>query len=212
MKISRAILVAVCVVAVLAAGLRAGSIWEKSKRQARALHTDDTARAVGDTITIAINENTVIANETKRDNDKQSSRTAKISGKMDLVSDGVNSATGGAFNLNNLNYQTNAETKFLGDAKYNVNRSVTDQITVTVQDVLPNGNLVVMGIRERDMHGDTELIQLSGIVRPSDINFSNIIASDKIADFRIVYRHKGMENQFTKPGWLDHFLNLVSPY
>ena len=71
---------------------------------------------------------------------------------------------------------------------------------------------MVLGTRERNMHGDLEVIEISGIVRPSDINYSNIVSSGKIADFRVVYRHKGQENDVTNPGWLAHLLNIASPY
>ena len=71
---------------------------------------------------------------------------------------------------------------------------------------------MVLGTRERDMYGDVEVIEISGIVRPSDINYFNIVSSGMIADFRMVYRHKGQENDVTNPGWLAHLLNIASPY
>ena len=47
---------------------------------------------------------------------------------------------------------------------------------------------------------------------PSDINYNNIVNSEKIADFHVVYRHKGPENNITNPGWLGRLLNGASPY
>jgi flagellar L-ring protein precursor FlgH len=194
----------------LVTALQAGSIWEKSRHAAKALHTDDTARSVGDTITISIEEKSSIANETKRDNDKNASRTASLSGSATVFK--KDDTKGTLHSLPTINYASAGETKFVGDAKFNSDRSVTDNVTVTVQDVLANGNLVVLGTRERNMHGDVEVIEISGIVRPSDINYNNIVGSEKIADFHVVYRHKGQENDVTNPGWLAHLLNLTSPY
>jgi flagellar L-ring protein precursor FlgH len=201
---------ALAVVLCMPVTLKAGSIYEKAKHRAKALHTDDTARAVGDTITIAILEKSAITNETKRDTDKKADRTGSMSGSATLYNRDKNKSV--LYALPDATVTTSGETKFTGDAKFDSNRSVTDQITVVVQDVLANGNLVVMGTRERNMHGDLEIIEVSGIVRPSDISYTNVVLSEKIADFHVVFKHKGQENQVTNPGWLSRMLNFVSPY
>ena len=190
--------------------LKAGSIYEKAKHHVKALHTDDTARAVGDTITIAILEKSAITSETKRDTSKKADRTGSMSGDITFYNKNKEKST--LWALPTAEFATAGETKFAGDAKFDSNRSVTDQITVTVQDVLANGNLVVMGTRRRIMHGDTEIIEVSGIVRPSDIAYNNVVLSEKIADFQVVYKHKGPENQVTNPGWLSRLLNFISLY
>jgi flagellar L-ring protein precursor FlgH len=190
--------------------LPAGSIWEKSRHAAKAPHSDDTAKGVGDTLTITILENSVITNQTERKTDKTASRTASLSGSATVFKS--NDTKGTVHNLPTIAYNSAGETKFDGNAQLDSNRSLTDQVTVTVQDVLANGNLVVQGTRERNMYGDIEIIEISGIVRPSDINYNNIVSSGMIADFHIVYRHKGQENDVTNPGWLAHLLNIASPY
>jgi flagellar L-ring protein precursor FlgH len=190
--------------------LPAGSIWEKSRHGAKAPQSDDVARAVGDTLTITILENSIITNQTERKTDKNTSRVASLSGGATVFKN--NDTKGTVHNLPSVNYTSAGETKFDGNAQLDSNRSLTDQVTVTVQDVLANGNLVVQGTRERNMYGDIEVIEISGIVRPSDINYNNIVSSGMIADFHIVYRHKGQENDVTNPGWLAHLLNIASPY
>lgn len=196
----------------LASTAPGGSIWDKANTRARALYVDDTARRVGDNLTIEINERGVIKNETTRGMDKKSLRNAKITGKQDIINT-ADAATGRLFSLTNpLDLTINAETKFDGNANFDSDRSVTDQITVTVADVLPNGNLVVTGTRQRSVEGDTQIVQVSGIVRISDISSFNTIPSEKVADFRVVYKHTGMENRFTKPGWLDRLLNVTNPF
>lgn len=190
--------------------LPAGSIWEKSRHGAKAPHTDDVAKAVGDTLTITIVEKSSISNQTERNTDKNTSRVASLSGSATVFK--TNDTKGTVHSLPTVAYNSAGETKFDGNAKFDSNRTLTDQVTVTVQDVLANGNLVVQGTRERNMHGDIEVIEISGIVRPSDINYNNIVSSGMIADFHVVYRHKGQENDVTNPGWLSHLLNIASPY
>lgn len=201
-----------CVVlAGLAASAVAGSIWDKAQHHTQALYTDDTARAVGDNITIMVEEKSVIANDTKRDMNKKSDRSYQATAGIDFRGyDG--GTTGRNYSMGTINASSNGETKFVGEAKLDSSRSVVDEITVTVQDVLPNGNLVVLGTRSREITGDREVIEVSGIVRPSDITYANTVLSGRVANFHVVYRHKGQENDFTNPGWLERVFNTVSPY
>ena len=214
MRTTLKVLAAVIAIGVVAGVASAGSIWAKAtaNAKAQALYSDDKAAKLGDSLTIVINERGVIKNETKRNLDKKSSRSAKITGKQDILNT-ADAATGRLFSLTDpLDVSVNAQSSFEGDAKFDSDRSVTDQITVTVSDVLPNGNLVVTGSRTREMEGDKQVVQVSGIVRPSDVSFANTIASEKVADFKVVYKHGGMENSVTKPGWLDQILNWISPF
>ena len=206
------ILCGTAVVLVTAGVVQAGSIWAKSTARTQAMYNDDTARKVGDSLTILISERGIITNETKRNMDKQTMRNAHVEGQLGTLSE-ANSWNGKFTNLSSpLDIKSNAETKFNSDVQFNSDRSMTDQVTVTVLDVLPNGNLVVVGTRTRVSEGDKQIIQVSGIVRPSDIAFDNSVGSGRVADFNIVYKHAGQENNFTNPGWLGRILNFVSPW
>ncbi len=197
---------------------RAGSIWAKAGCQVRALHTDDTARQIGDILTIVISEHSVIANEVGRGMKKKSSRNVDISGSFDPldVEHKKTGSTTGSFpfkiTIPEIKLDGTAESKFDGSADYDSDRKMEDRITVTVADVLPNGNLVVVGSRRRSVAGDEQIMQISGVVRTSDITFANIVPSDKVAEFRIVFTNKGRENRFTRPGWLDELLNIINTF
>jgi len=189
----------------------AGSIWAKASRRTSASFTDDIAAEIGDVLTIVIAEHSVIENETNRSLSKTSSRDYEVSGDLDLLK-GIDRVTGKLFNIPKLDFESKANTDFDGGADFDSDRSVTDKITVTVEDVLPNGNLVVLGKRQRDVGGDKQIILVSGIVRPSDISLTNQVSSGNVANFHVVYKAMGRENQFTKPGWLDALLNFVNPF
>ncbi len=203
------ILVAVVILA-LYTEADAGSIWAKSHTRAQAVHTDDTAHQVGDILTITIAEHSVIENETERETEKSSSRSGSIASNMDLIR-GLNDITGKLFSLEDLSMDMEADNDFTGEADFESDKETKDVITVTVTDVLPNGNLVVVGSRQREVEGDRQTVQASGIVRPSDIAFDNSVDSEKVADFKIVHKQMGQESLITNPGWLDRILNLVSP-
>ena len=192
---------------------RAGSIWAKSTLRTRSFYTDFTARNIGDPLTIVIAEKSTIQNQTNRSMDKSTSQESSLGGDYDIV-DAINKFTGKLFSLRtpNLDFKADAANKFDGKATYGSNRSVDDEITVVVEDILPNGNLVVLGKRQRMVDGDLQIVEISGIVRPSDISFDNKVNSQKVADFHFVYTNKGRENRFTKPGWLNRILNLLNPF
>ena len=205
------------VVATVAAGARADSIWAKAqgKRGTRVIriYEDDKALGVGDILTIIINEHSVIENETTRETDKTSNRSATMSGTVNLRD--VGSWYGNRnsnHRLPDVNTTSTGTSSFAGSADYETDRLVTDQVTVVVRDVLPNGNLVVLGIRRRNVEGDTQIIEVGGVVRPSDITRLNTVASDRVADFRMVVKVEGAERRWTKPGWLGRILNWLSPW
>jgi flagellar L-ring protein precursor FlgH len=192
-------------------GAKAGSIWDRTARRGQALYTDDTARRVGDVLTIVLLERSVIENATTRDLSRKSTRKVDVSSNIDLL-ETIDKLTWRMFHLPKMKLDISGDTKFTGEADYDSDRKVEDKFTVTVQDVMPNGNLVVVGSREREVAGDRQVIQVSGVIRPSDITFANTVRSDQVADFRVVYKNRGLENRFTKPAWLDWILNWVAPF
>ncbi len=208
--ISRFVATLILPILLTSAAVNAGSIWAKAACR-QALHTDDTARRIGDSLTIIIDEHSVIENATERALEKTSDRKASIAGDMNLL-DAINKATGGIFNIPDMSLSTSAETTNEGKADYDSDRKMADKITVTVADVLPNGNMVIVGTRERMVAGDQQMVQVSGVVRPSDITFANEVRSEKVAEFKIVFKNIGRERRFTRPGWLDRLLNITNPF
>lgn len=197
----------------LAVGLpaaQAGSIWAKGQGRPSQLYADDTAKHVGDSLTILIEEQTKIENQVERQMDKSTSRTAKVAGAVDF-GNLISGLKNKGFKLPTVDASSATTNNFDGKAQFDSDRKVTDKITVTVEDVLPNGNLVVLGKRERLVDGDKQTVQTSGIVRPSDVDFENSVSSKKVADFKMVYLSKGQESNFTNPGWLGKILNWLSP-
>lgn len=76
------------------------------------------------------------------------------------------------------------------------------QLSVRVTDVNGNGDLVVAGQQTLRINGEEQLITLSGVVRPRDINDANSVLSSRIAEARIEFSGKGFVASQSKPGWL----------
>ena len=209
---SVSVFLAACLVAsVAAAPAAADLIYNKASCRKGVIHADDTARRVGDVLTIIIEERSVIDNETNRNLDKSSERKGSTDGTLDLAN--ILWPIGKhIFDFPKLSLDASAASKFDGKATYDTDRKVEDKITVTVHDVLPNGNLVVLGTRGRGVDGDKQTVQASGIVRPSDITFTNTVQSNLVAEFQVRYLDGARENRFVKPGWLERILNALNPF
>jgi len=75
--------------------------------------------------------------------------------------------------------------------------------------VLPNGDLVLEGIRQVDINGDQQFIVLSGIARAADIGPGNVVPSTAVGQMQIRYFGKGLMKDNLKPGFLIRMLNKV---
>ena len=180
---------------------QAGSIWAKRGKNMRALYADDVAHQIGDILTIKITEDSKVDNKAKRDLKKETDRSNTFNGDV-----------GGFVDLGEFGLTAKSGNELKSKADYKDERSFEDLITVVVIDVLPNHNLVIMGTRSRNIAGDIQTIEVSGIVRPSDIAFDNTVKSEQVADFRIVTKNTGVAAPYTKPGWLGKILDIIWPF
>jgi len=184
--------------------LQAGSIWAKRDKNMKELYADDVARQIGDILTINITENSKVDNKAKRDMKKETDRSNSFNGELNI--DHILPSMPG------FTMSATSGNELKSKADYKDERKFVDQVTVVVMDILPNDNLVVMGTRSRNIAGDIQTIEVSGIVRPSDIAFDNTVKSEQMADFRIVTKNSGVSAPYTKPGWLGKIFDVIWPF
>lgn len=198
------LLVLIVFVLCSAACSRADSIWAKKDKNMRDLYADDVARQIGDILTIKISEDSKVDNKAKRDLKKEVDKSTTFNGELNIdhILPSMPGFTMGAESSNELKSK----------ADYKDERSFVDSITVVVVDILPNNNLVVMGTSNRNISGDIQTIEVSGIVRPSDITFDNTVKSERVADFRIVTKNSGIADPYTRPGWLGRIFDIIWPF
>jgi len=184
--------------------LHAGSIWARRDTNIQTLYADDVARNIGDVLTVKIAEASKVDNKAKRDLQKETDRSSSFDGDLNI--DHLLPSIPGF----TMSAETANELKSKADLKDE--RSFQDSVSVVVIDILPNGNLVVIGMRDRNIAGDIQTIEVSGIVRPSDIAFDNTVQSAQVANFRIVSQNGGISAPYTKPGWLGRIFDVVWPW
>lgn len=83
------------------------------------------------------------------------------------------------------------------------------QLTVSVQDVFPGGDLLIAGEQQLTINNETQRIKLTGRVRPNDISDSNIILSSRIASAEITYVGDGHISDRQKRAWWRDFVDWL---
>jgi flagellar L-ring protein precursor FlgH len=184
-----------------AAEFNAGSLWTSSGQHSN-LFRDMKARYVNDVVTIRVSETTSAVSTADASNNRSSSMSAGIDalvGLQDGVKELPNLASGAG------------QIRFNGQGATSRATQVQTTLTARVTDVLPNGYLVVEGTREVRVNNENQTIVLSGVVRPSDINRSNVVLSSAVAQMSLRVQGKGTVSQPLKPGWLYQIINGIWP-
>jgi len=182
-------------------------IWQRRTPERGFLFYDSKARNVGDNVTVIISQTTSVDNK----EDRTMSKSTSSAGTFDVKgsSDG-GFGTQGAEASMALN--STSARKFDGEAAYKAAQAFTDRLTVTVMDVLPNGNMVVSGERRVRVAGEEKVLVLTGIIRGLDIDADNTINSQYIAQAQWSYQGGATSQKFTRQGWLGRAVNVVWPF
>lgn len=186
--------------------LEADSIWAKRDQNKKDLYADDKARHIGDVLTITISEESKVDNKATRKLSKETTRDQDFDGKVGIEHI-LPEIPAFKFGVG-----TTYSNTLDGKSDYKDEREFTDSISVIVIDIMPNGNLVILGTRDRNIANDIQTIEVSGIVRPSDIAFDNTIKSEQVANFSITSRNKGVGAQYMRPNWLGRIFDVIWPF
>ena len=163
---------------------------------------DSQARQAGDILTVLISERTNVQNSDQR----ALGRDVNADGGFSL-SGALAGSLGAKAGSANLTTSANGSGDFDGSSSYSVARGLTDRITVSVIQRLPNGNLIIRGTRKLVVSGEKRSLSISGVIRPIDILADNTIESRFIADLRVHYNGEGIESRFTEQGWATRAWN-----
>lgn len=193
--------------------LYAGSIWAKRNTELRHPYTDEVARKVGDILTITIAETAKIENKVENKLSNINSRGMTVDATLGTGTTTKNGTTHSNVlpTFTGLDLGATSSRTMDGSADFKDNRKFVDEIAVVVEDVMPNGNLVVVGSRFREVAGDIQEIRVSGIIRPTDISFTNTINSQKVANFQMVFTNKGPSDTYNKRGWMSWLEDIIWP-
>lgn len=204
-------LVVVCSTYVLsfcmAEAVHAEAIWKRHQPESGMLFYDTQARHVGDLLTVVVREDSNVSNQDNRGLGKKTSLKSLF--KFGAKADG-----GFSSQASNSELDTSLESdrNFDGKSSFRSQRAFADRVTVTVIDVLPNGNLVFRGCRKIHIEGDDRTLVVTGIVRAFDVSPDNTVNSRLVSDLQMKYEGRGAEESFIRQGWLGRTANKVWPF
>ncbi|WP_233256708.1 flagellar basal body L-ring protein FlgH [Opitutus sp. ER46] len=187
-----------------AVAVQADSIWPASGRVPAAMFADRKASAPGDILTIIVAESVAAQNS-------QSKKSERKSSLEDAVSKFIFSGVGShASEMPGLS--VGGSSSYSGGGDVSNTQSLSSRAAVLVTDVLPNGNLVIEGVRVVRSSGETQYVVLHGLVRPEDISRTNTLVSSNIADARVEFYSEGALTEAQKRGWLTKIYEKLRPF
>ena len=175
------------------------------------LFSDLKAMHANDVVTVTITEKTAQSSSGKKSLAKNNSDTlgAGITTGGDSVAGNV------ARQLNkvgNIGFTAGSNDAFTGTGTNKRDETFSTSISARIIKILSNGNYFIEGSKELLINGEKQIVQISGVIRPYDIDKSNTIDSKFIADAKILYKTEGDIDQTTTKPWGSKFMESIWPF
>jgi flagellar L-ring protein precursor FlgH len=158
----------------------------------RSLFSDRRAHIPGDVLTVLVSEVASVNTSAQTRLNKGESASANLlqrDGEMQLANVGFDSA-------------------FAGGGRMERSGTLLARLSVHVDSVDPNGNLLVSGDQYIVINNEKQKIRVSGVVRPDDITADNTIPSWRMAGTNIELIGHGILSKKASPGILTWLLSL----
>jgi len=219
--------IAVSGFALVAVSLHAGSLWRDGITDERGMCADKRAKSIGDIVTIVVQETAAVNNTLSLKTNKES--TAGVEGLASNVLNQVISGIPNALiNKNNNNaaatgtnnivipslptLPVSGANSYTGGGTIQNSQTITARVAVQVIDVLPNGNLVVEGLREVSFSKERQFAAFHGTIRPYDIQPDNTVLSSNVANARVEIISEGTLTESQRKGWLLKINDKINPF
>lgn len=183
------------------------------------LFSDRKAMHVDDIVTVVISETAKSSNVGAKSLSSKdtsalggglfSSGGASVgSGTNGSVQNGMNKLNG----FTNMGFNSNSNSNFSGSGSATKDASFTTTISARIVKILKNGNYFISGRREILIDDQKQLVQISGVIRPYDIDQFNKVHSSSISDAKILYKTQGDMDRATQQGWGTKIIQSVWPF
>ncbi len=186
-----------------------GSIYSQASNP---LFADKKAMHINDIVTVVIDERTFQSSQ----GDKKITDTSVNNlggGIFGGAGAGVGSAIGKTLNtLTDVGFKTSSNSNFSASGTQSRNEKFKSTISARVVKILNNGNYFIAGSRELLLNGTKQIVKITGVIRPYDIDQSNSIDSKYIADAKILYETQGDIRESTRKPWGSRMVESVWPF
>jgi flagellar L-ring protein precursor FlgH len=198
----------ILLVPLAAAALRADSLWTAGGVEGRSIYADHKAGMAGDIVTVIVQESVAAQSTQNKESTRQSTLNDAVS---QFIFPAAVSGTGThAGQLPGVS--VSGKSDYTGGGQISNSQSATSTAAVLVTDVLPNGNLVIEGVRLVTFSGETQYVVLHGIIRPDDIASNNTVLSSNIAEAKVEFISQGNLTDAEKLGWFSKLYEMLRPF
>lgn len=159
----------------------------------RGLTADNKAFRPGDVLTVQVFENSSATSSAETGTRRSNRLQAELAHGSSKVAEAALAVAG----------------EFDGGGRTQRASRLLTTVTVTVQEVLPQGQLRVAGTQSIVVNEEVQRVTLEGVVRPADISDGNVVQSTRIAQARITYVGEGDLTDRNRRAWWRRFLDAV---
>ena len=124
----------------------------------------------------------------------------------------VGKAANGLNGFTDVGFNTSSSTAYAGAGSATKDARFTTTVSARIVKVLQNGNYFIAGSREILIDEQKQLVQISGVIRPYDIDQFNNINSSQMSDAKILYKTQGDVDRATQQGWGTKIIEAVWPF
>lgn len=181
------------------------SLWTGSQQD---LFKDRKARRVGDVVTVEIS----IDDKAQFNNQTGRSRSAETAAGFGWGIGWSGFRWPGQAGKGQGQLGISSDTEFNGQGSIGRSEKLRLSIAAVVTEELPNGNLLISGSQEVMVNNEVRVLNIAGIVRPTDISTNNSVGYDQIAEARITYGGRGRITDVQTPGYGQRLYDKVVPF
>ncbi len=185
-----------------------GSLWNNNGREAQSMFSDRKANRVGDILTITILENTQATASQSTSTQRDAALNDQIA--KFLYSPAVSGRLTSGGELPGM--QWGGSNEYSGGGQISNRQNLNSRAAVLVTDVLPNGNLVIEGVRKVIFANENSYVYIRGLVRADDIRGDNTVLSSNIAEAHVEFISEGSISDSQRKGWLTRIYDAVNPF
>lgn len=189
--------------------MQAASLWSSSTGGGeRSMFADHKASRTGDILTVVVAESAAAKSSQSKSAKRDSALQDAVKQFVFSVAASKLGTHAGELPGTNLT----GKSTYSGGGEVANSQTLDSRAAVLVTDVLPNGNLVIEGVRVVTFSGETQYVVLHGLVRGDDISSGNTVLSTNIADARVEFLDKGSISDAQKRGWLSKVYEKLRPF
>jgi flagellar L-ring protein precursor FlgH len=170
------------------------------------LTRDQRASRVDDVVTILVAESASAVTTGNTKTSRTSSTKTTISSLPGIKSPAATALLSSMPSLS-------GDTELNGQGTTARSTTLTTNLTARVAKVLPNGFLVVEGMKTVQINQEWQTVTVRGVVRPADLTNTNTVSSDRVAQLEVKLDGKGViKDAIRRPNFLYRLLLGVLPF